>query len=108
MNRPHYITPTPEEVFPLFAARQKDPPTSHAAAAEAIDLAREHRARILDALARGPGGASQIAARCGLNAHQIGKRLSELSRAGKILLTGRTVPSASGRGEREWRREQNV
>lgn len=31
------------------------------------------------------------------------RRLTELQRAGKITPTGRKVPSASGRAEREWR-----
>lgn len=108
MSRPHYITPEPEEVLPIFraAARASDPVTSHQAAAEAVDLAEEHRAKILDALVQGPAGASTIAARCGLIPHQIGRRLSELERAGRIVLTGRTVRSASGRGEREWRRKE--
>lgn len=89
---------------PLFAAaRTSDPPTSHAAAREAVGLRSDHQRRILEALAIGPAGASGIASRCGLLPHQIGKRIHELAKAGTIVETGRTVRSASGRGEREWR-----
>jgi hypothetical protein len=93
---------TPE--LPLWAAaRATDPQTSHAAAAIAHEFAGEHHRAILEALAVGPGGASAIAQRCGLVAHQVGKRLHELSKCGLIEETGRLVASASGRREREWR-----
>ena len=104
MNRPHYMTPPLEESMPLFAAaRRSDPATSHAAAARVTEFAGEHHAAILTALAVGPAGASGIAARCGLSGHQVNKRLTELARTGRIVETGRTVRSSSGRGEREWR-----
>jgi predicted Rossmann fold nucleotide-binding protein DprA/Smf involved in DNA uptake len=95
--------PTSVADLPLFAARKTDPPTSHAAAARVNEFLSEQHAAILAALAGGPAGASRIAERCGLNSHQVGKRLHELEVAGRITLTGRTVASASGRGEREWR-----
>lgn len=99
--RPHYITPPLEESMPLFAAaRRTDPATSHAAARTAP--VSEHQRLIVDALAVGPAGASGIAERCGLSSHQVNKRLTELARAGRIVETGRTVRSGSGRGEREW------
>ena len=103
MTRPHWVTPPIEESMPLFsAARSSDPATSHAAAAQAGGLATRHQRQILAALLDGPAGASGIAARCGL-LHQIGKRINELAKAGRIVETGRTVTSSSGRGEREWR-----
>lgn len=92
--------------LPLFrqpAARRTDPATSHEAAAKAKAFQGEHHRRILEALAAGPAGASGIAERCGLVPHQVNKRIHELARAGSIVETGRTVRSASGRGEREWR-----
>jgi predicted Rossmann fold nucleotide-binding protein DprA/Smf involved in DNA uptake len=90
--------------MPLFAAaRKSDPTTSHAAAARVKEFRSQQHAAILEALAAGPAGASRIAERCGLNSHQVGKRLHELEAAGRIALTGRTVASASRRGEREWR-----
>lgn len=102
--RPHWITPEPEEALPLFAAaRASDPVTSHQAAAQAGGLATKHQRQILAALLEGPAGASGIAARCGLLPHQIGKRINELARDGRIVQTGRVVTSSSGRGEREWR-----
>lgn len=89
---------------PLFAAARKtDPPTSHAAAALVNEFRGQQHAAIIEALAAGPAGASHIAERCGLSPHQVGKRLKELEVAGRITLTGRTVTSASRRGEREWR-----
>lgn len=103
MTRPHYMTPPLEESMPLFAAaRRSDPATSHAAAASVTTFAGEHHAAILTSLAVGPAGASGIAERCGLSGHQVNKRLTELARTGRIVETGRTVTSASGRGEREW------
>lgn len=90
--------------LPLFAAaRRTDPVTSHAAAAQSGSLRSEHARIILAALERGPAGASGIAARCGLLPHQVNKRLAELARGGRIVETGVTVRSGSGRGEREWR-----
>ena len=100
MMRPHYITPDIEDTLPLF--RRTDPATSKAAAASVKAFAGEHHQAILDALSHGPAGASGIAARCGLNGHQIGKRIKELARAGRIVETGRLVASSSNRGEREW------
>ena len=91
--------------LPLFAqpaARKSDPVTSHEAARSARSFAGEHHAAILEALSHGPAGASGIAKRCGLLAHQVNKRLGELAKAGRIVETGRVVTSASGRGEREW------
>jgi predicted ArsR family transcriptional regulator len=91
-------------VFDKPLARRSDPVTSHAAAATVRTFSGEHHQAILDALAIGPAGASGIAARCGLGDHQIRRRLIELERSCQIIQTGRTVKSASGRGEREWSR----
>jgi hypothetical protein len=89
--------------LPLFAAcRRSDPPTSRVAASMAGGLRADHQRKILDSLGQGAAGASEIAARCGLDAHQVGKRLGEMGRAGLIQTTGRTVRSATGRPEREW------
>ena len=86
---------------PKVLARASDPATSHAAARTAP--VSEHQRLIMDALAVGPAGASGIAERCGLLPHQVNKRINELAKAGRIVETGKTVRSASGRGEREWR-----
>jgi hypothetical protein len=109
MNRPHYITPPIEEGLPLFgAARASDPVTSHAAAR--VAPVSQHQQLILNALSLGPAGQTEIARRIFSNPphtpllpHQVNKRLGELSKAGRIVETGRTVTSSSGRAEREWR-----
>lgn len=99
MSNDHYMPAL--DTLPLF--RRTDPVTSRAAAADAKTFRGEHHAAILAALAQGPAGASGIAARCGLLAHQVNKRIHELAKCGRIVETGRIVTSASGRGEREWR-----
>jgi predicted ArsR family transcriptional regulator len=98
--RPHYITPDIEDTLPLF--RRTDPVTSKAAAVSVKAFAGEHHAAILEALSHGPAGASGIGQRCGLDGHQVGRRIKELAESGQIVQTGRLVPSASGRGQREW------
>lgn len=89
-------------VMPM--ARRTDPATSHMAAKQAKELAAKHARMILATLeAHGPLGVDGIAARCNITGHACGKRMSELERAGRVVLTGRTVPSTSGRAQREWR-----
>ena len=88
--------------LPIFAAaRAKDPETSHDAAKRAPVAG--HCRLVLEALAAGPAGQTELARRCGLLPHQVNKRINELAKAGRIVETGRTVTSSSGRGEREWR-----
>lgn len=85
-------------------ARNTDPVTSHMAAAEAKELAARHHRLILSCLeAHGPSGKDRIGTLTSITGHAVGKRLPELERMGKIVLTGRNVLSASGRQEREWR-----
>lgn len=87
----------------LPVARRSDPATSHAAAAQAVDLSRRHRAVIVECLKRhGALGKDGIAARTRIDAVAVCRRLSELQREGLIRPTGRTVPSTAGRAEREW------
>jgi predicted ArsR family transcriptional regulator len=89
-------------VYPL--ARRTDPHTSHAAAHQAKALAADHQRAILACLdSHGPMGKDAIGAHTLLTGHQVGKRLPELQRMGLVQPTGRTVPSESGRQEREWR-----
>ena len=89
-------------VMPM--ARRTDPETSHQAAAQAKELAARHARMILATLeAHGPCGKDRIGALTTITGHAVGKRLSEMERMGLIVLTGRTVRSASGRQEREWR-----
>ena len=84
-------------------ARASDPATSHQAAAQARELARQHHRIILAALeAHGAMGKDGIAARTSLTGVAVCRRLAELQRMGKIAPTGRTVLSTAGRHEREW------
>lgn len=94
-----YYAPA-EMALPLWnAARKKDPPTSHAAAERAKSFRAGHARRILEALAEGPAGQTEIAARCGMTVAAVSKRLSELRRDGAIERTGREVAG----GEFEYR-----
>ena len=80
----------------LFAAaRRSDPPTSKAAAERAP--VRGHCLLVLEALASGPAGQTEIARRAGLTVAAVSKRLPELRRSGLIERTGREV--ADGEGE---------
>lgn len=98
MIRPHWVTPEPEEVLPLF--RRDDPPTSQAAAARAVTFRGEHARKIVEALAAGPAGQTEIAKRAGMTVAAVSKRLKELREGGAIERTGRVV----GGGESEYRR----
>jgi hypothetical protein len=104
--RPHYITPPPEEVLPLFAqpaARRTDPETSHQAAKRMRPNAARQKELILVVLRDGPAGVTEIASRIGtLNSHEVGKRVSELDADSRITQTGRMVRNAKGNLEREW------
>jgi len=90
------------ETLPLFAAaaRRTDPPTSHAAAARTQSFKGQHAQAILEALAAGPAGQSDIAARTGLSVAQVSKRLGELRRAGAIERDGETRSASGGREAR--------
>lgn len=85
------------------AARRRDPETSKAAAASAKDLQARHAALIVDCLKKhGPAGKDRLGALTSMTGVQCCRRLSELARAKLVRLTGKTVPSTSGRQEREW------
>lgn len=87
----------------LPRARRADPPTSHAAAAEARELAQRHRDIIVAALkAHGPASKDGIAARTRLTGVMVARRTVELQRAGLIRDTGKRAPSTAGRPERVW------
>ena len=84
--------------LPLFAparARVSDPPTSHAAAKRAP--VANHNAMILDALAAGPAGQSEIASRTGLTVAAVSKRLSGLRHDGHIERCGECRSATGGR-----------
>jgi predicted ArsR family transcriptional regulator len=84
-------------------ARSFDASTSHAAASAARSLQAQHADQILACLRKhGAMGKDGIAARTKLDGVQVCRRLVELERAGLAATTGKTVPSTSGRAEREW------
>lgn len=96
--------PAPEAVLPLFAcARRSDPQTSHEAARRAP--VRGHGRKVLEALAAGPAGQTEIGRRTGLLPHQVNKRLADLAKAGAVELTGRKL---EGGTEREWQAKPGV
>ena len=85
-------------------ARTLDPTTSHEAAASIKQVAPIHMQIIHDALhEHGPMGKDQISLWTKLDGNQIARRLPEMKNMGLVELTGKTVHSASGRQEREWR-----
>ena len=90
--------------LPLFdsaaKAKRTDPLTSFQAAVRAGGLASEHQRAILEALATGPGTAEELAMRAGLRKEQVGRRLGELARHGRVRWTGATRPTQSGRASR--------
>ena len=92
-----YIDPRCD--LPLFAAARKSDPTTSKAAALRAPVACHCRV-ILDALAGGPAGQTEIATRTGLTVAQVSKRLPDLRRMGHIERTGREVAG----GECEYRR----
>ena len=87
----------PEDVLPLW--RKSDPPQSVAAGRKAKTFRGDHRRRILDALAAGPAGQTEIARRAEMTVAQVSKRLPELRRDGVVERTGRDVAG----GEAEYR-----
>lgn len=71
--------------------------TSHEAYQEAKkELIEKHKEQILAALKKiRQGNYEQIASKAGLEKHQVGRRLSELSPK-KIIRTGKTIKTESG------------
>lgn len=105
--RPHYVTPPPEEVFPLFAAApaQRHSATS-VAAAESIDGATLNRLErlVLDFIRSRPDGVTdeEIAAGLEMNPSTARPRRITLVRRGFVVEAG-TRKAASGRGATVWR-----
>ena len=86
-----------------FRSRNTDPVTSHMAAAQSYDLAKDHSIVIVDCLQRnGALGKDGIMLLTNLDKNQISRRLPELERQGLIKQTGQLVKSLSNRMEREW------
>ena len=88
--------------LPLLAwARRSDPPTSRQAAS--VSPVSGHCRQILEALASGPAGKTEIGRRCGLTEQQVARRMHGLRAAGRVDLTGSEATSASGCAEAEYR-----
>jgi predicted Rossmann fold nucleotide-binding protein DprA/Smf involved in DNA uptake len=80
---------------PAVLARPSDPATSHEAAQRAPVAG--HCRLILDALAAGPAGQSDLAKRTGLTVAAVSKRLPDLRRSGHVVRDGECVSQSGGR-----------
>ena len=88
---------------PRLLARHGDPGTSHGAAAGAARRHWPHYERILAVMEEArPLGAEQIAARCGIAAYAVRKRLPELQREKLVALHPGERLTSYGRAERLW------
>lgn len=95
---------TPDFFAPQPRARNRDPATSHAAAASMRACVGHQAGRILYALKHGgPGTCWDISARCvGLDHVAIARRLPELEQGGYARPTGEERPGPNGRACRVW------
>lgn len=95
---------------PRTLARRSDPITSHAAALRVSEFSGGHKERIVLALQRrGPMNVDGIARATRIQAHAVGKRVTELAFEGVIRpkrVEGESVlataPGRSGRQQRVW------
>lgn len=95
----------------LFSHRDSYPdhpgysqPTTSKAAAASMESSVSHLRKVcLDALARSPGTADEVAERTNHSVLSIRPRFTELSKLGKIVATGERRPNASGRSAKVWR-----
>lgn len=105
------LTPQPDLFFcsgetraVLNLARRTDPDTSHDAAARVKEFQSSHQHRILAAIQDlGEATVDEVARKCAIAAHAVGKRIPELERAGQIVATGAERAGDSGRLQRVWR-----
>lgn len=90
---------------PENLVRKKDPATSRAAAFSAKELRVKHSVAILHELWLEWGGltSEEVARAAGLEHAQVWRRMSELSRAGRIVVTGEKRKNRSGRMAQVWR-----
>ncbi len=80
--------------------RSTDPDTSHAAAAQATDLAIDHHNLIVSALDK-PGTIYDIAERTGLDSNQVARRMNELQALHLVRTEGK-AKGGTGRLCRVW------
>jgi predicted transcriptional regulator len=79
-------------------ARTTDPQTSKDAARAVGGMADEHFRIIFAVIATGGDWtADEIATRCPLDRHQIGRRLGEMEREGMVRVTANQRPTPKGR-----------
>lgn len=79
-----------------------DPETSREAAAKKLSSIEGDKRAIVEALRKGPAGASEIARRAGMQSNvAVCRRLSELHRDEVVEHTGRKVTSQNGSSEKE-------
>lgn len=105
MTRPHYVTPPPEEVFPLFAAPAQRHSATSVAAAESFAAATLNRLErlVLDFIRSRPDGVTdeEIATGLKMNPSTARPRRITLARRGLVVEAG-TRKAASGRGATVW------
>ncbi len=97
MTRPAPIQPLLD--WARDHTRTTDPVPSHLAAESMQASAAQQHLTILGVLRRAGQAltAQGVAARCGLDYVQVGKRMHELRRAGRIRKSGHRYPNPSGR-----------
>lgn len=101
---PDLFAPAAGGHAPEPAARNSDPGTSHAAAAQARESAATQRDRILAYLrTHGPKTADELDAGLALRVTSAGRRLPELEERGFVEPTDEIRPTSNGRGARVWR-----
>ena len=80
--------------------RTNDPDTSHAAAAQARELAIDHQSLIMSALDT-PGTIYDLAERIGLDVNQVARRMNELQALHLVCTEGK-AKGGTGRLCRVW------
>lgn len=88
--------------FATTHAHRSDPATSHEAARAAQPMAERHKHIICAALFWRGLTSQEISGHCELDYHQIARRIIDLKRDGKVLDSGETRPSPSGRRATVW------
>jgi hypothetical protein len=95
-----FLDPQSPVPMPLPAARSKDPPTSHEAAAGATKFSGSQSDRILEALQLGPASKTELWRRTSISDVAIARRCAELCRLGKIVVVSEHGVSLTGNPER--------
>lgn len=95
-----FLDPSMPVPMPAPAARAKDPPTSHEAAAGAKQWAGDHHVKILEALQLGPASKTVLASRTGIDGVAVARRTGELVGSGQIVVISNDGVSLTGKRER--------